>query len=59
VKHICELFGVEAWTDEALLTHTLHTVVIDARGMLAANIEGNQYSAQQLGDLLEETIGHQ
>jgi protein SCO1/2 len=35
------------------LLHSLHTVVLDRKGRLAANIEGNQFSAQQLGDLIE------
>jgi protein SCO1 len=53
VRRVCGWFGVEFWTDEALLTHTLHTVVIDRRGRLVTNIEGNQYTAEQVGDLLE------
>ena len=56
VRRVCSWFGMEFWTDEALLTHTLHTVVIDRHGKLLTNIEGNQYSAEQLGDLLENTM---
>jgi hypothetical protein len=46
---------VEFWSDEALLTHTLHTVIIDQQGNLVTNMEGNQYTAEQLGDLLQTT----
>ena len=56
VRRVCGWFGMEFWTDEALLTHTLHTVVIDRQGKLVTNIEGNQYSAEQLGDLVEATM---
>jgi len=41
-----------------LMTHSLHTAVIDRAGKLAANIEGNQYTAVQLGDLVEVTLKH-
>jgi hypothetical protein len=47
------IFGMNLWSDEGSLTHTLHTVVIDRRGCLAANIEGNQFTARRLGDLVE------
>ena len=56
VERVCNLFGVAAWQDEGILTHSLHTVVIDRNGKLAANIEGNSYSAQQLGDLVDEVL---
>lgn len=44
------------WPDEGLLTHSLHTVAIDCEGKLAANLEGNHFSAGQLGDLVEATM---
>jgi protein SCO1 len=53
VEKVCSEFGVRSWQDEGLLTHSLHTVVIDRNGRLAANLEGNEYTAQQLGDLVE------
>jgi protein SCO1/2 len=53
VERVCGSFGVAAWPDEGLLTHSLHTAVVDREGKLAANLEGNRYSAQQLGDLVE------
>ena len=56
VQRVCGMFGVAAWQDEGVLTHSLHTVVIDRKGRLAANIEGNTYTARQLGDLVEEVM---
>lgn len=52
VERTCRLFGVHAFANEGLLDHSLHTVVIDRRGRLAANIEGNQFTATQLGDVV-------
>jgi protein SCO1 len=56
VKQVCARFGVDAWTDEGLMTHSLHTVIVDRRGKLAANLEGNQFTALQLGDLVETVM---
>jgi protein SCO1/2 len=36
--------------------HSLHTVIIDRRGRLAANLEGNQFTARQLGDLVQTIL---
>jgi hypothetical protein len=33
--------------------HSFHTVVISRSGHLVANVEGNSFTAQQLGDLVE------
>jgi hypothetical protein len=32
------------------------TVVIDASGRLAATLEGNDYSSEQLGDVIETVL---
>ena len=56
VKQVCALFGMNFWPDEGLLTHSLHTIVIDRDGKLVANLEGNQFTAGQLGDLTETTM---
>jgi len=56
VKAVCRRFGLNFWQDEGLLAHSLHTLVIDRRGNLAANFEGNQFSAEQLGDFIETTM---
>jgi len=56
VRRVCKMFGVDSWPDEAELMHSLHTVVIDRQGRLAANLEGNQFTARQLGDLVETVL---
>ena len=56
VQKVYTEFGVASWQDEGLFTHSLHTVVIDRHGRLAANLEGNEYSAQQLGDLIASVL---
>jgi protein SCO1 len=53
VKRVCKLFGSNFWPEEGAVTHSLHTFVIDRNGKLAANIEGNRFTADQLGDLVE------
>lgn len=53
VRRLCHLFGVESWTDGGILTHSLHTAIIDREGRLAVNIDGNQFTVQELGDLVE------
>lgn len=45
-------FGMTYWSDEGLMNHALHTVIIDRQGKLVANLEGNQYTAAELGDLV-------
>jgi protein SCO1 len=56
VQRVCDYFGVAAWQDEGTLTHSLHTVVIGRGGRLAANLEGNKFTAKQLGDLVESVL---
>jgi len=56
IRKACGLFGVDAWNDDGLMIHSLHTVIIDRKGRLAANLEGNQFTAKQLGDLVEGVI---
>jgi protein SCO1/2 len=52
IHAIAERFGMDFWNNEGYLTHSFHTVVIDREGRLAANLEGNQFAANQLGDLV-------
>jgi protein SCO1/2 len=56
IQRACRLFGVDAFPDEGLITHSTRTVVIDRRGVIAASIEGNQYASSQLGDLIETVL---
>jgi len=60
VRRVTEMFGMDFFPDEGLMNHSLHTAVIDRERKLVANIEGNQYSAEQLGDLVETALaGHE
>jgi protein SCO1 len=56
VQRVSRMFGMEFWSDEGFLTHSFHTVVIGRRGDLFANLEGNQFSSEQLGDLVETVL---
>ena len=56
VHRICDLFGEDFFQDEGLMNHSLHTAIIDRKGKLVANLEGNEFSAQQLGDLVEAVL---
>jgi protein SCO1/2 len=53
IQRICRGFDMSFYPDEALFVHSFHTVVISRAGRLAANLEGNDFTAQQLGDLVE------
>jgi protein SCO1/2 len=56
VQRVCSLFGVDAFQDEGLINHSLHTAIMDRQGKLVANIEGNQFTAEQLGDLVQTVL---
>lgn len=56
IQRVCRLFGVQAFPNEGLMDHSLHTVLIDRQGKLVVNIEGNQFTAAQLGDLTESLL---
>jgi protein SCO1/2 len=56
IQHVSNLFGVDYFPDEGLMNHSLHTAIIDPQGKLVANIEGNQFTAEQLGDLVQTVL---
>ena len=56
VRRLARLLGLNFWQDEGSLTHSLRTAVIGRDGRLVANLEGNDYSAKQLGDLVEAVL---
>ena len=56
IRHVCDLFGEDYFPDEGLMDHSLHTAIIDRGGHLVANIEGNEVTSQQLGDLIEAVL---
>jgi protein SCO1/2 len=53
VEALCQKFGVDFWQGEGSLTHSLHTIVISREQKLAANFEGNEFTAEQLGDFVD------
>jgi protein SCO1/2 len=52
IKAVARRFGLNFWQEEGFLTHSLHTLVIGRNGRLAADFEGNEFTAAQLGDYL-------
>ncbi len=56
VQRVSEMFGLESFPDEGLIVHLLRTAIIDRRGRLVASLEGNRFSAAQLGDLIESVL---
>jgi protein SCO1/2 len=53
IQRICRAFDMSFYPDEGLFVHSFHTVVIGRSGRLAANLDGNNFTAQQLGDLIQ------
>jgi hypothetical protein len=41
---------------EGLFVHSLHTAIIDRDRKLVTNIEGNDFTSQQLGDLVAAVL---
>jgi protein SCO1/2 len=56
IQQVAGKFDMNFYPDEALLVHSFHTAVIDRQSRLAANLEGNEFTGQQLGDLVETLL---
>ena len=56
VRRVCSFFSVEAVAAAGLSNHMVRTVVVGRDRHLLANIEGNQFTPEQLGDLLRSTL---
>jgi len=56
VQRVTDMFGIDYFPDEGLMNHSLHTAVIDRQRKLIANIEGNQFAADQLADLVKTVL---
>jgi len=56
IKRICLMFGMNFWPEMGMLAHTMHTAVIDRQGRLVTNLEGSEFSAEQLENLLETVM---
>ena len=56
VRRVGSQFGVDYFPDEGLMSHSLRTAIIDRAGRIVANIEGNEYTPEQLGDLVQAVV---
>ena len=56
IQQIAAGFGMNFWSVDGLVTHSLHTAIVDRRGQLAVNLEGNQFTPKQLGDLVQTVM---
>jgi protein SCO1/2 len=56
IQRVSSLFGVDYFPDEGVMDHSLHTAIIDQHRRLVANIEGNQFTADELGDLVQTIL---
>jgi len=56
IARVAAVFGLDYYPDEGLFSHSLRTAVIDRHGRLAASIDGNRFTARQLGDLVESIL---
>lgn len=56
IEKLCHELGMNFWPDEGIMAHSLHTVILDRHGNLVANLEGNEFTADQLGDLVQTVM---
>ena len=56
VQRVCRMFGMNFWPEEGFMTHSLRTVIVGRDGKVVANLEGNEFTAQQLGDFVETVL---
>jgi protein SCO1/2 len=56
IERVCNAFGIQYFPEEGLITHTLQTAVVDRTGRLAATVEGKDFDARQLGDLVSAVL---
>ena len=52
VARLGDLLGVTSVPEEGLYIHSLHTVIIGRDGKLLTNLEGNEFTGQQVADLV-------
>jgi protein SCO1/2 len=56
VKRVCLLFGMDFWAQMEMIVHSMHTAVFDRNGVLVTNLEGNDFSGEQLGNLIQTVL---
>jgi protein SCO1 len=59
IDQVSREFGLSYWVDEGVMIHSLHTVLINRDGTVAANLEGNEFTATELGDLIQTVLSKQ
>jgi protein SCO1 len=57
VRNVAASFGLVFWAEEAMITHTVATAVIDRDGKLAGLIDTPSYRWEQLRDLISSVAG--
>lgn len=58
VRKAAALFGIVYWPEEGVITHTSSVAVISRGGRLHSLIEGLNFDAQQLGDLVNSALSY-
>lgn len=56
IERIVGGYGEKFWRVDGLLTHPLHTVILDRQGKMVANLEGNRFTVKELGDLVGKVL---
>lgn len=56
IERVAAMFGVDYFPDEGLISHSVRTVLIDRSGHLLASVDGNGFTAQQLGDMVAAAL---
>jgi protein SCO1 len=56
IDQVSREFGLSYWVDEGVMIHSLHTVLINRDGSVAANLEGNEFTATELGDMIQTVL---
>jgi protein SCO1/2 len=56
IQQVAGMFGMNFWNDDGFITHSLHTVILDRKGQVTVNLEGNQFTAEELGDLVQTVM---
>jgi protein SCO1/2 len=59
VQQVCRQFDMSFYPDEALLLHSFRTAIIDRHGRMAAILDGNDFTFEQLADLVQTVMDRQ
>jgi protein SCO1/2 len=56
IRRVLDLFGVSAFPNDGLMDHSLRTVIVGRDGGIAATLDGNRYSSDQLVALTQTVL---